>query len=134
MQRPFGPAPFVRALVLATTSFLGLPCLPASPVAAAPDCLAAPDTTPTAGRRWFYRLDRGTSRKCWYLREADEPRPATGETAETAPAPATPLAPASAERPARPLTASERDVLFQEFLAWRLQQPSAEETAAGAAR
>lgn len=134
MSRLFGPAPLVRAIVLATTSFLGVPCLPAAP-AAASDCLAAPDNTPTAGRHWFYRLDRGTDRKCWYLREAGEPRRATPEASETAPAPAAPLAAAaSAEPPARPLTASERDVLFQEFLAWRLQQPSEETTGADAAR
>jgi hypothetical protein len=134
MPRPFGPAALVHAIVVATTSFLGVPGLPAAPAAAAPDCLAAPDTTPTAGRRWFYRLDRATDRKCWYLREAGEPRPAAQRTAEPAPVPAEPLAAAPAGRPARPLTASERDLLFQEFLAWRLQQPSADTTGAGAAR
>lgn len=65
--------------------------------AAAPDCLAAPDGTPTEGRRWFYRLDHATGRKCWYLKAPGESRAAplpspeaTGGIA-SAPMPATPL-------------------------------------------
>ncbi|MFD2184196.1 hypothetical protein [Rhodoplanes azumiensis] len=88
------------SILLATTALLGPP-----PAAAAPDCLAAPDGTPTEGRRWFYRLDHANNRKCWYLkapgdsRAAPSPSPeATGGIA-SAPVPATPL-------PATPLTAA----------------------------
>jgi hypothetical protein len=42
--------------------------LPATPGNAAPDtCLAAPDSTPPEGSHWYFRTDRTTQRKCWYL-------------------------------------------------------------------
>lgn len=130
------------------------------PVAAAPECLAAPDGTPTEGRRWFYRLDHANNRKCWYLKAPREARAAPRPGDETTdsgpssvsaiPAPATPLpsgaavAPAeplagapvaaatergvdargTSEHPSHPLTEAEREALYREFLAWRLQQPT----------
>jgi hypothetical protein len=36
-------------------------------VAHAADCLAAPKGPPPAGSHWYYRLDRASKRKCWYL-------------------------------------------------------------------
>ncbi|MDC7785456.1 hypothetical protein PQJ75_27230 [Rhodoplanes sp. TEM] len=139
------------AAVLASTT---------APAVAAPDCLAAPDDTPTEGRRWYYRLDHANNRKCWYLRAPGEARaasPAGGEASDSGPAsvsatpvPATPLPPGAAatpaeplagapvaaatgrgvdgrgapEHPSHPLTDAEREALFREFLAWRLQQPA----------
>jgi hypothetical protein len=42
--------------------------LPATPGNAATDtCLAAPDSTPPEGSHWYFRTDRATQRKCWYL-------------------------------------------------------------------
>lgn len=40
------------------------------PAAAADECLASPKATTPAGAHWYYRLQKGTGRKCWYL--ADE--------------------------------------------------------------
>jgi hypothetical protein len=45
----------------------------ATNTAGADDCLTAPDSPASEGRRWFYRTDRATQRKCWYLRAAGEP-------------------------------------------------------------
>ncbi|MBR0956972.1 hypothetical protein JQ566_06390 [Bradyrhizobium japonicum] len=39
---------------------------------AAPDCLAAPKDAAPQGQHWYYRLDRTTKRKCWYLRAAGD--------------------------------------------------------------
>src|SRR5690348_16012745 len=35
----------------------------------ADDCLAAPGGETPSGQRWAYRLERGTQRRCWYLRD-----------------------------------------------------------------
>jgi hypothetical protein len=61
--------------------------LSASAASAAPDCLAAPDRTSGPGTHWYYRIDRPTGRKCWYLKQLDARA-------------ATPAAPPSAARPA----------------------------------
>jgi hypothetical protein len=45
--------------------------LSASAASAAPDCLAAPDRTSSPGTHWYYRIDRPTGRKCWYLKQLD---------------------------------------------------------------
>src|SRR3954451_17797306 len=45
--------------------------------AAADNCLTAPKDKPPAGGHWYYRLERGTKRQCWYLRdENDKSEPA----------------------------------------------------------
>jgi hypothetical protein len=85
----------------------------------AADCLAAPDGAAPEGSHWYYRLDRATKRKCWYLREAGIPtRPADS--------PKTPqVASPAAEKPVRqatPLSKSSREALFQEFLQWQKSQ------------
>ncbi|MCA1410376.1 hypothetical protein I6F30_04225 [Bradyrhizobium sp. NBAIM20] len=51
---------------------------PSSTAAAAPDCLASPKDAAPQGQHWYYRLDRTTKRKCWYLRAAG------GKAAQTA--------------------------------------------------
>jgi hypothetical protein len=33
------------------------------------ECLAAPNAPAPAGSHWYYRLERSTERKCWYVRE-----------------------------------------------------------------
>jgi hypothetical protein len=49
----------------------------------AADCLAAPKGATPQGQHWFYRLDRSSKRKCWYLREVDA-KAAPGAQAATA--------------------------------------------------
>jgi hypothetical protein len=36
---------------------------------AADDCLAGPNRPPAQGGHWYYRIDHGNNRKCWYLVE-----------------------------------------------------------------
>jgi len=71
------------ASIVAITSPLGAaPATPESTAKAADECLAAPKATTPAGAHWYYRIEKGTKRKCWYL--ADE----GGKTKKAASAPA----------------------------------------------
>ncbi len=40
--------------------------------AAADNCLTAPKDKTPAGSHWYYRLERGTKRQCWYLRDEND--------------------------------------------------------------
>ena len=49
---------------------------------AADDCLAKPGATAPKGSHWYYRIDRSSNRRCWYLgaedakaRQARAPKP-----------------------------------------------------------
>ena len=77
----FASAIFV-ALCLSTTVFVGTG-------RAADDCLTEPNGATPQGKHWFYRIERGSGRHCWYLRGEDEKsaRAATPDSASPAPAP-----------------------------------------------
>jgi hypothetical protein len=40
--------------------------------AAADSCLTAPKDKTPAGSHWYYRLERGTKRQCWYLKDEND--------------------------------------------------------------
>jgi hypothetical protein len=83
--------------VLAATIVLGTSLLGTSePTRAADDCLAAPNRAPAPGGHWYYRLDRASDRKCWYL---VEPPPQT----PIAQAPQPQLVPEPTPPPAQPI-------------------------------
>src|SRR6516162_2715357 len=68
--------------------------------ARADDCLAEPNSPAPAGSHWYYRSDRTTQRKCWYIRATDQQAQpvaaqATSDRADPSPAP-----PNSPEEPA----------------------------------
>jgi hypothetical protein len=46
--------------------------LTGAPARAEAECLAAPNAPPPAGQHWWYRTDRATKRKCWYLGPQDK--------------------------------------------------------------
>ena len=50
----------------------------------AEDCLAAPNSPAREGTRWYYRLDRATQHKCWYMRALDRPTQQVAAPAKTA--------------------------------------------------
>lgn len=66
----------------------------ASTANAASDCLASPKGSAPQGQHWFYRVERATKRKCWYLRaegakegaQATQNAQATPDTPNAAPA------------------------------------------------
>jgi hypothetical protein len=46
--------------------------LPGAPGNAADDCVAKPNAPAPAGQHWWYRTDRATQRKCWFLGPTDK--------------------------------------------------------------
>jgi hypothetical protein len=83
-------APIILAILGAATAAVS------GTARAGDDCLAAPNAGAAQGSHWYYRLDRATHRKCWYV----GPQGAKVRRAATAtpPAPArAPVAPPSAE-------------------------------------
>lgn len=92
------------ALAVTVTSLggLALTTMSNSAARAADECLTAPKGATPAGAHWYYRLEKGTKRKCWYL--ADEAsRPA--KTKSSAATPATASSEASPPPAAKPRTA-----------------------------
>jgi hypothetical protein len=87
-----------------------------SPVSAAPaaneaapaadECLAAPKATTPAGAHWYYRVEKGTKRKCWYL--ADEVAKASKPAATTPSPVAETHAPAPPTKPMQKSVANAR--------------------------
>ncbi|MEH2484787.1 hypothetical protein [Bradyrhizobium sp. AZCC 2230] len=66
----------------------------------AADCLASPKGAAPQGQHWFYRVERGTKRQCWYLRAegAKEGAKATQSAQATTDAPnAAPASPPSVQ-------------------------------------
>jgi hypothetical protein len=129
------------ALALATNS-----------ASAAVECITEPNREPPQGSHWFYRVDRATDRRCWYLRvwtppssaaptaetQRAAPRPPAGEAVQRAKPPlgesapvmqrttARSMASQTGQRTRRPLSESDHAALFLEFLRWKEQQRSAQ--------
>ncbi len=60
---------FVAAAIGLGAAATGLPDHTAK---AADGCLTEPKDATPQGKHWYYRSERGTGRKCWYLRGEDE--------------------------------------------------------------
>ena len=71
---------------------------------AADTCLSSPKDKAPAGSRWRYRLERGTGRQCWFLKDENDKaaRAAPQEPADLAPEAAAAEAPAVAADPVPP--------------------------------
>jgi hypothetical protein len=71
---PVRTAKFVSALFVSLIA--GASFITASHSAPAPDeadkCLAGPKGTAPQGSHWYYRVERGTKRHCWYVGEEKE--------------------------------------------------------------
>jgi hypothetical protein len=81
---------------------------------AADECLASPKASTPAGAHWYYRVEKGTKRKCWYLgdaggktKKAAAEAPAPSEAAESdAPPPAQIASPPKQEAAKKPMQKS----------------------------
>jgi hypothetical protein len=83
--------------------------LSSNPAFAVDECLAAPNAPVPAGSHWYYRLERPTERKCWYVREQrQETRAAPPKMRPTAVAPA-PQATQTAVDQSAPIEQVERE-------------------------
>jgi hypothetical protein len=58
------------AVITGCAAIFSITSLPGSAANAADECLSGPKATTPAGAHWYYRIEKGTKRKCWYL--ADE--------------------------------------------------------------
>ncbi len=73
------------SIFITASSLRAAPATPEAAGSAPDECLAAPKTTTPAGAHWYYRTEKGTKRKCWYL--ADEGARTKKTTAITEPTP-----------------------------------------------
>lgn len=69
MPMPNRAAKFVSAVFAGILAGASLTTVSHSQTVAADDCLSGPKGQTPAGSHWYYRIERGTKRHCWYLRE-----------------------------------------------------------------
>src|SRR6516165_5566141 len=68
-----GQIPRPRSITLVATLLAWSISVAASTITArADDCLAEPNSPAPAGSHWYYRLDKATQRKCWYIHAKDK--------------------------------------------------------------
>lgn len=121
-----------RNIVLSTVCMCGFALVLASEGAAAPaDCLAAPNRTVEEGQHWYFRTERATNRKCWFLlggevgttgavdrQQARQPQAAAQSSAGP------PAQAYSAEGSG--LSEASQEALFHEFLRWYKERGAAQ--------
>ncbi len=122
IRRSIGSTVFVSALLLSTFG-----ASPRAGTADAADCLTAPNSAAPENSHWYYRTDRATQRKCWYLRSTDKPaQQQVLRTAQAAPIADEYSFASFKEFMARRENAnlSDEDVkkLYAQFLEWRHQR------------
>jgi hypothetical protein len=110
--------PFVSTFLV---SILGVVALAGT--ARAADCLTAPDSSAPPNSHWYYRTDRTTQQKCWYLRGAPSgSQEADMKTAQSASAAAPSLGSFRdfmAQRGNANLSDQDVKQLYAAFLEWR---------------
>lgn len=72
-------------------------------------CLAAPNAQTPHGSHWYYRIEHGTKRHCWYLREEGDAH-SQSAAATSSPAPASPPPAPAKPAPAQADTAMQGSV------------------------
>src|SRR5215467_9116114 len=88
MRMSQSKAKFASAIVAGLLTGLPFATLQIGAAPAAESCLTQPNGETPQGKHWYYRIERGTGRHCWYLRGEDEsPRVAAPEPAASRPAP-----------------------------------------------
>lgn len=71
-------------------SFSSLAFTTANVAIAADECLSAPKGAASAGSHWYYRIERGSKRHCWYLADARAKPSKTASQDASSPEDATP--------------------------------------------
>ena len=71
-----GTAPLILTMLIAVT-------VGPTGAARAEDCLAGPNAQSPQGKHWYYRIDRATKRKCWYLGDLNRSRAGAKQTNRT---------------------------------------------------
>jgi hypothetical protein len=65
-------AAIASAILASLLASVPLSATPRSAAGADDECLSAPKGESPQGSHWYYRIDRGSKRQCWYLREEGE--------------------------------------------------------------
>ena len=76
---PDRAAKFVSAIFVSALAVAALASVTHDAARAADDCLAAPKNETPEGSHWYYRIEHGTKRHCWYLRDEGEKLSQTAE-------------------------------------------------------
>lgn len=83
-----------RTAKIATSLVVGIlagaPLFVPQDAANAADCLTAPRQDTPQGQHWYYRLEHGTKRHCWYTRDEGGKVAQTASSDDAAPAPSAP--------------------------------------------
>ena len=90
-------AQFISALVATLLAGASFTAVAENGTESADTCLSAPKGTAPAGSHWYYRLERSTKRKCWYVRDE------SNKAAKAAPAQQESAPPAAAANPPQPV-------------------------------
>jgi hypothetical protein len=77
--------PLASITLGATLLISGVGVTAPSTTARADDCLTAPNSPAPQGSHWYYRSDRATQRKCWYVRAPGQPAQQVATTGPAAP-------------------------------------------------
>src|ERR1700744_3938583 len=77
-------AKFAPILLASVAAGAVVVALPVRAVHAADNCLSEPKGD-AHGKHWYYRIERGTGRHCWYMRGEDD-KSARSDTSSAAPA------------------------------------------------
>lgn len=65
-------AKLASVFLLSVAANVGLTAGLSSTARAADSCIAEPGTETPQGKHWYFRIERGSGRHCWYLRGEDE--------------------------------------------------------------
>src|SRR5579871_5689373 len=87
------PAKFASVLFLGVAAGAVWTMLPQRAVLAADNCVTVPTDQTPQGQHWYYHIERGTGRHCWYLRGGEDKSARTETETESA-------TPAALEQPA----------------------------------
>jgi hypothetical protein len=79
------PAKFASAIVLSAVVGAAAIALPPHLASAADGCQTNPGDEAPQGKHWYYRIERGTGRHCWYMR-GEEEKSARADAPAAAPA------------------------------------------------
>jgi hypothetical protein len=85
-------AKLASGFLLTVAASLTLMAGPSGAARAADSCITEPKTETPQSKHWYYRIERGTARHCWYLRGEDEASartPSAEPVAAAKPAPQT---------------------------------------------
>lgn len=84
------PAKFASVFLFGAAAGAVWTMLPQRAVLAADNCVTVPTDQTPQGQHWYYHIERGTGRHCWYLRGRDEKSARTDTPVTVAPEPSAP--------------------------------------------